>query len=97
MTPTIPAELVALALGRLKAVLSIVQIDDREHALRCALELHNLRHEAYAAGLDDIGDEARRAEVDAVRWRMGDDPTGARVRIAKAARGLLGVFARKAG
>jgi hypothetical protein len=74
---------------RLRQILSIVQIDRRVHALQAAIELRNLSQEAYLEGLEDFGDAARRAEIDAVRWRNGDDAAEARVRIARAVKTLL--------
>jgi hypothetical protein len=74
---------------RLRQILVAVQIDRRQHALQTAVALRNLASEAYAAGMEDLGDLARRTEVDAVRWRTGDDVAESRARIARAVWAML--------
>lgn len=88
-TIPIPVDFVVVATVYLHEVLELVQLDRREHALRVSLRMHCLADNAYGAGLDDLANEARRAEVDAIRWRCGDDPAGSRERIARSAQLLL--------
>jgi hypothetical protein len=71
---------------RLERVFDQVQVDGETQAKALVHEMEALVREAEAFRLGDLAESARDALAEAWRWRRGDDPMDARVRLARLAR-----------
>ncbi len=84
----LPADFLDHLRARLDRVFDHVQLDGEPHARAVVEELRTLVTEAEARGLRDMSETARDALAEAWRWRRGDDPMDARIRVARLARRL---------
>jgi hypothetical protein len=73
---------------RLERVFDQVQVDGDAQAKTLVHEMEALVREAEAMGLGEVAESARDALAEAWRWRRGDEPMDARVRLARLARGM---------